>query len=277
MIHISQMSYSYPKKDKLFDSMSLSFEKGKIYGLLGKNGMGKSTLLRLIGGYLFPISGDILLDGTSPQKRHPQLTQKIFLLSEEFLLPDLSIEDYKKAYNPFYDAFDHKVFYEVISGFGLQSSSKIGELSYGQKKKFMIAFGLATRATYLILDEPTNGLDIPSKLDFRKILAQYITDEQCVIISTHQIKDLEHILDSIVVIDQGQIIINSDISNIENRLKFELSRSVEKHESVLYQQRVPGGYLNIIENEDNSHTSIEIEAFFNAVIHNKEAITKIFN
>jgi len=277
MISISDMTYSYPKKQPLFEDMNLQFEQGKIYGLLGKNGMGKSTLLKLIGGYLFPKKGLVKLNGEEPQNRRPHLMEQIFFLSEEFNLPSLSIRQYLAAFSPFYSAFDNARFYNILDELGIDADVKLQQLSYGQKKKFIISFGLATGAKYLIFDEPTNGLDIPSKIDFRKIIAEHITNEQIVIISTHQINDLEHLLDAIAIIDEGKIVMIKEISEIEESVLFTTASTLSESDAVIYHQRIPGGYLMISENKDGQPSKIEIEAFFNAVTQNKTFFSKLLN
>ena len=262
MITISDLTYSYPKKNLLFDTMNLQFKQGQIYGLLGKNGMGKSTLLKIIGGYLFPNSGSVRLNEEEPQKRRPHLMEQVFFLSEEFNLPSLSIQQYLSAFSAFYSNFDSDLFYSVLSEFGIDANEHLYQLSYGQKKKFIISFGLATRAKYLIFDEPTNGLDIPSKADFRQIIAEHLTDEQIVIISTHQIKDLEHLLDAIAIIDEGKIVLIKEISCIEERVLFSTTTTLENDKSILHHQRIPGGYLTVSENKEKQASKIEIESIY---------------
>ncbi len=277
MIDIIDMSYSYPQKETLFEGINVRFERGKIYGLLGKNGMGKSTLLKLIGGYLFPKQGRVQLDLETPQERRPQVMERIFFLSEEFNLPSLSIPNYIAAYSSFYSLFDKEKFYTILGELGIEADAKLHQLSYGQKKKFILSFGLATGATYLILDEPTNGLDIPSKVDFRKIVAEYVSEEQTVIISTHQINDLEHLLDAIVIIDYGHIVLVEDMIAIEEKVLFTTASTLPNDDSILHHQRMPGGYLMVSENKGQNPTQVHIEAFFNAVIQNKEYFSKLFN
>lgn len=275
MITIKQLDYSYSKQKELFSSLDINFEKGRIYGLLGKNGMGKSTLLKLIAGYLYPSGGSIKLNGIIPAGRDPQLMEKIFFLSEDFLLPSLSISAYAKANSPFYSLFDHKKFEQILSEFGLGTHMRLKELSYGQKKKFLLAFGLATHAQYLLLDEPTNGLDIPSKGEFRRILAAHVGENQTVIISTHQIRDLANLLDSIAIIDEGEIILSKDTREIEDKVLFTISHSLQKDESAIYSERVPGGYIHVSKNEAGISSQLEIETFFNAVIQHKQVFMNL--
>ena len=277
MIIVNDLNYAYDRDVPILQGVQLRFEPGKIYGLLGRNGMGKSTLLKLIGGYLFPISGRIRLNDQVPHHRCPQLLQRIFFLSEEFDLPSLTIAQYLTIYSPFYDDFDEDRFHTILREFDIAPRSKVNKLSYGQKKKFLIAFGLASMATYLILDEPTNGLDIPSKGDFRKIIAKYMSADQVVIISTHQIKDLENLLDAITIIDEGKILLSESLMAIEDKIYFTTDTTLPNDTSTLHHERIPGGYLILSQNIDGMTSQIEIEAFFNAVIRNKSYFSQLFN
>lgn len=277
MISINQLDYSYSRHKEVFTGLDVRFEKGKIYGLLGKNGMGKSTLLKLIAGYLYPVAGSIKLNGNFPADRNPRLMEKIFFLSEDFLLPSLSISTYLKANSPFYSLFDRNKFEQILTEFDLDSHMQLKQLSYGQKKKFLLAFGLATRAEYLLLDEPSNGLDIPSKGEFRRILAAHVGEEQTVIISTHQIRDLENLLDAIVIIDEGEIILSKDTFEIENKVLFTATHTLQKDEAAIYAERIPGGYMHVSKNEQGLPSQLEIETFFNAVIQHKQVFSDLFN
>jgi ABC-2 type transport system ATP-binding protein len=213
MIEINGLSFRYPKGDRLFENMNLSLPKGGVCGLLGKNGSGKTTLLKLIAGLIFPLEGDCRVDKQEPKLRNPSVLQEICFLSEDLYVPALKPNDYVKFYASFYPRFDKEFLEHCMKEFELPSNMLLTNFSYGQKKKFLIAFGLATHSRLFILDEPTNGLDIPSKTIFRKLLASAITDEKLFIISTHQVHDVERLIDEVVILDQGRIIFNQHLDN----------------------------------------------------------------
>lgn len=168
MIQMHGIGFQYSRKP-LFDKLDLEIPKGNIYGLLGMNGAGKTTLLKLISGQLFSAEGHVSVLGYNPAERQPQMLQELFHLPEEFLLPRMRAAEYLKLYAPFYPRFDHVAFERYCAEFDLDMSQNLNELSFGQKKKFLLSFGLASNTSLLILDEPTNGLDIPSKSQFRRM------------------------------------------------------------------------------------------------------------
>ena len=189
-VQADQLAFSYGK-EKLFSALDVGLDRGSMYGLLGKNGAGKTTLLRLIAGLLFPQSGSLEVFGEVPADRTPKMLSDIFFLSEEFSLPAMRISEYLKIYAPFYPNFDREVFDQRLKDFDILTDKKLNALSYGQKKKFLLSFGLASNASLCLLDEPTNGLDIPSKSQFRKVVASSLNDDRLFIISTHQVRDME--------------------------------------------------------------------------------------
>jgi len=268
MIEIKNLSFRYKKKTPLFKDFFLEAEDGHIIGLLGKNGAGKSTLLSLIAGLIEPQQGQLSVNGFTPFQRKPSFLSDIYMVPEEFTFPSISISSYVKAFSPLYPSFDHEKLNTIFEEFELQSSSKLNQLSHGQRKKFLIAFALASNCKVLILDEPTNGLDIPSKSQFRKILVSSVTDEQLVIISTHQVKDIDTIIDKIVVIDEGQLLYEEETENISQKLYFETVNSLTGIENVLYQESCPIGYRIMLPATAERESSIDLELLFNAIINN---------
>lgn len=191
MVNVQNVTFSYTKRTELLRNLSLKLEAGRIHGLLGKNGEGKSTLLKLISGLDFPKAGSINTLGFNPEKRHPEMLQEIFFLPEELPQMALSIASYENVYAPFYPNFSAEQFNSYLKEFDIENKkSMLNKLSHGQKKKVFIAFGLATNTKLLLMDEPTNGLDIPSKGQFRRMVASAIDENRCLIISTHQVHDL---------------------------------------------------------------------------------------
>jgi ABC-2 type transport system ATP-binding protein len=267
MIQISNLNFAYPKQPNLFRDLSLQLSNGSITGLLGKNGAGKTSLLKLVTGLLHPSSGEISVLGNTPRKREVSMLNDIYLVPEEFYLPAISLNDYLKAYAPFYKRFDYELMKQIIFEFELDPVKNMQKLSLGQKKKSIIAFALSTRCRLLVLDEPTNGLDIPSKGLFRKILAGSLDDNQLVIISTHQVKDVENLIDKIIILDNGKVIFQQTMEEISGKVCF-VSGNSEDAKDAIYSEAVPGGYRMMMPN-GYAETEIDIEILFNAVIKGK--------
>lgn len=233
MIQIKAVDFAYPKQPQLFNQFDLTLPSGRIYGILGKNGAGKSTLLRLLSGLLFPTQGYIDVLDQAPQSRHTDFLEKIYFLPDTPYLPSCRMDTYVKYYGEFYPDFDESIYQSALEAFELKSNQKLTDLSYGQQKKYLLAFGFATNAQLFLFDEPTNGLDIPSKEQFRKLLAKYLSPKNNFIISTHLVKDIEHLIDAVVMIDQGKIIFNQTIDEISDPSLLDLevlfNTILEKH------------------------------------------------
>ncbi|MGM8361289.1 ABC transporter ATP-binding protein [Flavobacterium sp. ARAG 55.4] len=267
MIKIDQLSFQYKKQAALFTDLSFQQRKGSIVGLLGKNGAGKSTFLKLISGLLKPQTGVLNIHGFKPFDRLPDFLSDIYMVSEEFSFPSITIGLYIKATAPLYPKFDYQKMNRILQEFELDAKKSLNGLSHGQRKKFLIAFALSTNCSLLILDEPTNGLDIPSKSLFRKILVSSVSDEQLVLISTHQVKDIETIIDTIVVLDEGKIVYNESIFEISQKLQFKTVTTLSGIENPIYQEKCLGGYRIITTANELEETEIDIELLFNAIIN----------
>jgi ABC-2 type transport system ATP-binding protein len=276
MIQIENLSFSYCQKQPLFNQLDLTLPAGNIYGLLGKNGAGKSTLLKIISGLLFPKNGNIDVVGFQPKDRCPQFLREIYLITEEFNLPLMNMECFVRLYSPFYPRFNHSLFNDYIYEFRIPREQKLSAMSYGQKKNFLLCFGLATDCKLLILDEPTNGLDIPSKSHFRKIIANAVHEERSFIISTHQVRDMENLIDPIIILDEGKIIFFQDYEQISKKLIVSRQTEIPDNDSVVHYESSLGGYTVVKENTNRKETSMSLELLFNAVVGNKEKINQIF-
>ena len=269
MINIQNLSFHYKKKSPLFNDFSLEVESGRIVGLLGKNGAGKSTLLNLLAGLSHPTKGEINVNGFIPFQRNPNYLADIYMVPEEFAFPPISISTYVKAFSPLYPNFENQKLNNILEEFELQSTSNLNKLSHGQRKKFLIAFALSTNCKMLVFDEPTNGLDIPSKSQFRKILVSSVTEEQLIIISTHQVKDIDTVIDKVVVIENGKIIYQENIDEITQKLYFDVVPSLTVVENVLYQEQCPLGHKIIVPASNGNESSFDLELLFNAIINKK--------
>lgn len=277
MITIKDLEFSYSKQSKLLSNLSLQLEAGRIHGLLGKNGEGKSTLLKLISGLVFPKHGTVEVMGFVPQTRKPEMLQEIFFLPEELPHITLSIENYEKIYAPFYPNFSSEKFSEYLKEFDVDNKkAMLNKLSHGQKKKVMIAFGLATNTKLLLMDEPTNGLDIPSKGQFRRMVAAGVDENRCLIISTHQVHDLDSLIDNIIVMEKHKIVFNQPIENITKKLYFRVADRNDKNEDVIYSEDTLRGLYQVCKNTANEDSKLDIELLFNAITTNTKEITKLF-
>jgi ABC-2 type transport system ATP-binding protein len=275
VIEIKDLSFGYTRKD-LFSHLDLKLEPGNIYGLLGKNGAGKTTLLKLIAGLRYAQSGTVRVLGYDPGARPAHMLDEIFSVSEELFIPPLLPRTYVSLYAPFYPRFDHREFDFSMTEFELEKDKKLSALSYGQKKKFVLAFGLASGCKLLLLDEPTNGLDIPSKGQFRKLLTRAASEERIILVSTHQVRDMENLIDPLIVLDQGRIIFQQPISEVTRRLSARLQASEPTGEGILYTDRTLGGWVVVKENSGDEETRLDLETLFNTVTGNPERVAEIF-
>jgi ABC-2 type transport system ATP-binding protein len=277
MIQLQNLEFSYSKKASLLSNLTLQLEAGRIHGLLGKNGEGKSTLLKLISGLVFPTQGQIEVMGFEPQKRQPEMLQEIFFLPEELPQLTLTVENYEKVYAPFYPNFSSAQFNEYLKEFDVDlKNSMLNKLSHGQKKKVMIAFGLAANTKLLLMDEPTNGLDIPSKGQFRRMVASAVNEDRCLIISTHQVRDLDSLIDSIIIMDGHEIVFNEPVENITKKLLFRVADRNETDETVIYSEDSLRGLYQVKENTSGEESKLDIELLFNAVFADKKRIMNLF-
>ncbi|MBO5172174.1 MAG: ATP-binding cassette domain-containing protein [Bacteroidaceae bacterium] len=222
MITIKDLTFAYGKKNPVLQDFSLDFQRGNIYGLLGKNGTGKSTLLYLIMGLLHAQKGEVLVDGMSAKDRKPELMREMFLLPEEYDLPAVHLSDYVSAIAPFYPNFSMELMEKCLSCFEMSTDVNLGSLSMGQKKKVYMCIALAANTPYLFMDEPTNGLDILSKSQFRKAIVTAMSPEKTIIVSTHQVHDVERVLDHVVIIDRNRVLLNQSL--VENEEPVDLEK-----------------------------------------------------
>ena len=273
MITVKQLSFGYTRRRNIFDSLSLELPKGSIVGLLGRNGEGKTTLLKLLYGQLLRRQGELKVLDADPKHRAVSFLQQVYLLPEEFQVPPISIRSFFDISAPFYPNYDEAVAKELIDTFGLQWDMNLKKISQGQKKKALIAFALSLRVPLLLLDEPTNGLDIPSKGEFRRTVARYTTEEQTIIISTHQVRDLEQLIDRILIMERGTIFCNATVADITERLSFRLL-TPELVDKALYSEPSAVGTVGILPSDgsEESESNYSMELFFNAVISERDRI-----
>jgi ABC-2 type transport system ATP-binding protein len=277
MIQIQNLSFGYNRKKLLYKNLTVSINDGSIYGLLGKNGAGKSTLLKNIIGLLFPVSGSIKVNDFVPKKRQPSFLQTIYFIPEEVYVPSLTIKSYRNLFAPFYPDFDDAKFSGYLEELNVRDEGKLNSLSFGQQKKFIIAFALACNTKALILDEPTNGLDIPSKIQFRKLMASVMNDERTIIISTHQVRDLENLIDKIIIVDNGSLLLSASLADISDKLCFKTVNEIADTSKVLYAEETLKGISIVQKNIAGENSKVNLEQLFNAVTEKPEMIKAIFS
>lgn len=273
MITINNLTFGYGKR-KLFAGLNLQLNSGSIYGLLGKNGAGKTTLLKLIGGLLTPKSGEIVVLSQTPSKRQPSLLSEVFVLPEEFDLPRMSIVEYSKFYGVFYPNFSEPLLLRLLKELEVEADQTLHTMSFGQKKKALIAFAIACNTKLLIMDEPTNGLDIPSKSSFRRVIASVSSEERTIIISTHQVRDLDQLIDRVVILDDSSILLNASTSDITDKLFF---THLDPNDPAIYAEQTIHGRWGVVENSAKAESQMDMEILFNAATTNRQTIKTIFD
>lgn len=276
MLKVEEMAFSYRRNEYLLNKINFEITPGGVYGLLGKNGSGKSTLLYLMTGLMFPHIGTITIDGIPAGKRLPRTMQNIYLLPEEYDLPAVSIERYVKNNAPFYPMFNREQFDNFLQIFELPLVKDLSQYSMGQKKKFLVSFALATNTPLLFMDEPTNGLDIPSKSQFRKAIALGMSDERSIIISTHQVRDLESMIDRVLVLHDNSIMLNESVMRIADKIEFVRTTSKEDLQGCIYSTFTPQGFVGVRPNVDGVDSLVDLEVLFNSIITNPDVVKSLF-
>lgn len=273
MIEVKNLSFAYHKsgfafrktRKEIFHDLSFSLEKGRIYGLLGKNGAGKSTLLYLMSGLLTAQKGEILFNGENVSRRLPSTLKDMFIVPEEFELPSISLTSYIELNASFYPKFSKDDMIKYLHFFELDLDMNLGALSMGQKKKIFMSFALATNVSLLIMDEPTNGLDIPGKSQFRKFIASGMNDDKTILISTHQVKDVDKILDHVMILENSKILLDESMVEIGKKYLFMETDNKEIVENALYSIPSLQGEYVIIPNENDEDSQINLELLFGAI------------
>lgn len=276
MLKVENMAFSYRRNEYLLNKLNVEITPGGVYGLLGKNGSGKSTLLYLLTGLMKPQIGTVTYNEVAAFKRTPEMLRNIYLLPEEFDLPEVSAEVYVKYNASFYPYFSREEFDNYLQIFELPAVKKLSQYSMGQKKKFIVSFALATNTPLLLMDEPTNGMDIPSKSQFRKVIAMGMNDNRSIIISTHQVRDLESMIDRVLLLHDNTMILNEGVMRIAEKLEFIRTTSKEDLQGCIYSTFTPEGFVGVRPNVDGVETQVDLESLFNAVIANPLLVQQLF-
>lgn len=273
MIEVKNLSFSYGTVPVL-DRISLEVKQGNVYGLLGENGVGKTTLLTLLCGLRKPQKGVIDVDGRAPFDRRPSLLAEQFYLPDEVAPSHARAEEFGRWDGMLWPKYDHAKFLEILRIFEVDPRQRMDSMSTGQLKKTWIAFALSCNVRYYYMDEPTNGLDIPSKAQFRKAVTKYTPEDAAIIISTHQVRDLENIIDPIVILDKQDVLLNASVQEIGSKLYFDYGTQLQP--GALYVEQTPGGCIQVYPNASGEESKVHLEALFNAVHQHKALIKEMF-
>ncbi len=274
MITIDKLQFSYGSTPVL-ENISMKLEPGRIYGLLGENGVGKTTLLTLLAGLKKTQSGSIDADGRNPFDRRPDLLADQYYLPDEVAPVNDTAAGWAAASGKFWTNYDNAKFLAIMEEFENDPSKKMNKMSNGQLKKTYVSFALACGTRYLYMDEPTNGMDIPSKAQFRSAILKYTAEDSTIVISTHQVRDLENVIDPIIILDRRDVLLDASLEEIARKLYFDYG--TELHPDSLYTEQLPGGFIQVRQNADGRESKVNIEALFNAVHKNKELVKAIFS
>ncbi|MBD5202616.1 MAG: ABC transporter ATP-binding protein [Bacteroidales bacterium] len=278
MVKVENLTFHYNSHGAAgINDLSLRLETGNIYGLLGLNGAGKSTLLYLMAGLLRPQSGSVMVAGENVARRLPVTLEKIFVVPEEFDLPRVTFQRYVELNAGFYPRFSMDDLRRHLTTMELDYNVNLGALSMGQKKKALMCFALACNTEVLLMDEPTNGLDIPSKSAFRRFVVSGNSDERVILISTHQVKDIDKVLDHVIVMDSGSIVLNRSVAEITEKLDFHTSADGSSVTDALYTRRGLGGYDVIERNESGDFSELNLETLFDFAVSNRNSLYEIFD
>jgi ABC-2 type transport system ATP-binding protein len=272
MVRIRNLHFGYSRRALQLENLNLDLQRGRIYGLLGKNGAGKSTLLKNIVGLAFPVSGTCELDGHAAARRRPDTLQDLFFLPEDVQVPAITATQLAAGTGGFYPRFDAAAFHDYLRELEVPAGAKLTALSFGQQKKVLIAFALATNTSLLVLDEPTNGLDIPSKAQFRKLVARTLGEERCVIISTHQVRDLDSLIDTVLVLHERRVVLNATIDDLAERLHFGTAPAGAAVPEALYAEPSVRGQQVIRPNHGEAFSKVDLEILFNALTGSSSAL-----
>lgn len=281
MIEIDNVSYRYGfKRPFVLDNFSMHINEPGIYGLLGPNGAGKSTLLYLIMGALQTTNGTVKLMGRDSSKRYAEVLNRVFMVPEEVSLPPIKLGRYTSLLSKLYPDFNHELMRDCLTQFGMDTDNiRLSALSMGQKKKVIISTAIASCTPLLLMDEPTNGLDIQSKAIFRRLIAQHIGDERILVISTHQVRDLENLLDHILIMSARRVQLDATITDIQRRLRF--ARNIDTAEAATALTALPtasgADAMFVNSDPDGDPTEVNLELLFDYTLRHPEEIEKMFN
>ena len=274
MIDIEHVSFGYKRRHPLFTDLTLHLDEGHVYGLLGSNGVGKTTLLKMLSGLLAPSTGRINVLAENPALRSASFYGGLFVLPEEFDLPAIRFKTFVRTTAPLYPHFSHEALAHAMEVLEVNPEHRLNALSMGQRKRALIAFALACNVRLLLMDEPTNGLDIPAKAAFRRLVSEYADQGHTVIVSTHQVRDVEMLIDEVVILDQRGVLLHESLARVSEKLFF---GSVAPTDQPIYAEESLQGVVGVVENRTGAESGTDLELLFNAVVHDPERVRRIFS
>lgn len=264
MIELSGVSFGYQSDKNVLDNLNLRMEEGRFYGLLGMNGSGKTTLLKLIAGKLFAHGGEIYVDGRNLRERDVETLQKVFMLPADFIFPNMSLEQFLAIYSEFYPEFRKEVLNDCLVNFEIRRDIEhLDKLSLGEKHKVAFSIALSLGTKILLLDEAANGMDIPARKMFRKLLMKHVREDQIVVLSTHIVQDIENLLTDVIVLRKDAPVYAASLEEIASRYSFGIQSN---EEGVLYAEACAEGYHVVTHKQENMDTEVSLELLFNALI-----------
>jgi len=271
MVSIKELCFGYSSKSILYRDLNLELKPGHIYGLLGKNGAGKTSLLKNMVGLVYAQNGLVEFKGINVKNRSVDVLSDLYFIPEDPYFPPVNPLKFAKYHSPFYPKFSLDRFNKNLVSLEVDPNRTISDQSFGQQKKTIIAFALATGVSLTLMDEPTNGLDIPSKSQFRKLMASTLDEEKALIISTHQVRDLESLIDTLIILDKKEIKVNASLDDISKKLSFSRNPKGLEMEGI-YSEDSVYGKTEIVPNKDSDSGKVDLELLFNAVINENELV-----
>ena len=263
MVELKNVSFGYNPNKNVIEDLSLNLEEGRFYGLLGKNGTGKTTLMKIISGILFAKEGYVNIDGNNPGDRKLETLQEIFMMPADFTFPKMSLEKCVSLYSSFYPKFNKDILDDCIENFEINKNIKsIDKLSLGEKHKIAVSLAISFGTKLILFDEAANGMDIPTRKMFRKMLMKHIREDQTVVLSTHVVQDIENLLTDIIVLRKGQKTFISSLDDIRSKYSFGIQSN---EEGAIYSEPCAEGYRVIYNNTYNDDTEVSLELLFNAL------------
>lgn len=217
------------------------------------------------------------LQWDGPRKRSVGFLSDIFLVPEEIDLPAMTFDEYVKVNSPFYPRFSTDTLRRCLDMFEMPTDIHLDKLSMGQRKKAFMSFAMACNTSLLLMDEPANGLDIPGKSAFRRSVVENMTDDRTIIISTHQVHDIDRIIDHVVVTGPEKVMLNASVSDIASRLMFRFTPDAAEASQAPVAVPVPGG-ANIVELNPTGEpaTEVDLETLFLLTRNHPEIIARLF-
>lgn len=265
IINIDNLKLRYKAGTYVLDQLDLKLDAGSITVLAAPNGEGKTSLLKVLCGLRFPNEGTVKVLGFDPKNREVEFLQKVYYLPAEPTFPGWTPQRIGKHYGAFYPNFEKSIYQQCLKDFSVDTDKSIKKLSFGQQRRVQLAFALATRVELLLLDEPTLGLDIAGKDQFRRSLIAMAAEGQTVIIATHQLAEVAPVLDQMLILREKQIQHQFQLQDAFEQLSFQLTSQKPVPFDGSYGRRVPGGWLVIKNDGSISNAQPDLETLYLAL------------